>query len=129
MASSIGDAVLEYLDRPVPRHGGMLIDQLETQSGRVVYRRSAGWVLELCLDTNCVHIQKQGWTAYKCASVELFRHAGEERVTPEELEAAAIAEERARLLQDDEAIAEFERAFDSIIPEYLDAPEIEVAAE
>lgn len=131
MASSIEEVVLECLEFQ-PRHGGLVVDQLESASGRLVYRRSAGWILELCEDF--VHIRRVGWRGvYKAAAVELFRHAGEERVTPEELEAVQAAEQQARKAfreqQDAEVVAEFEAAFDSILPEYVDAPEITVAAE
>jgi hypothetical protein len=129
---NIESAVLEYLEFQ-PRHGGIVVEQLETASGRVVFRRKFGWIIELT--THAVHIRRLGWAVHQMAARDLFRYAGQERDTPEEIEAVAVAEERARLdaraQLERAAISEFEHAFDSILPEYIDAPElvVEPAAE
>lgn len=127
--TSIESAVTEALKDLEPRHGGMMVAQAETVSGRV-FRRSAGWSLELCPGADSLHVQLIGSSVYRRADLDLFRYAGDERVTDEEMAAAALEDtRREQARREAEADAEFDRLF-ARLDEFEDAPEITfIAAE
>ena len=122
-------AVLDALAEREATRGGILVAQVETVSGRV-FRARDGWVLEMCGGEDCLHIRLIGSTVARTAELDLFTWIGDERETLAEVEAARLADEAAENARRAAAAdAEFDHLFDSILPEYLDAPEIVLAAE
>lgn len=122
MAFGIEAAVLDALAEREATRGGILVAQVETVSGRV-FRAKDGWVLELCAGEDALHIRLIGSTVARKAELDLFTYAGDERPTEAEVAAAAADDQRKEQARRD-AEAEFNAAFDAILPEFLDAPEI-----
>lgn len=118
--SGVQESVRAALGHRVPRHGGMLVDQVELKSGRV-FRACDGWILEACADG--IHISRVASTVYRFGELELFRHAGDYRETPEEIAAVLGLEEDRRLLE-----AAVEAAVDNVA-DYDDSPTIVMEAE
>lgn len=124
-------AVQDFLADRRPMHGGVLVDQANTLSGRI-FRASDGWIIELCNPFGCdacVYIGCIGSSVVRRAEIELFTHVGCMEPTEQELQAAARVdmelEEKRRAAAVD---AELDALFDRIAVEYFDAPSIEVAS-
>lgn len=93
--SGIHVSMRDALGSRVPRYGGQMVKQVELQSGRV-FRERDGWTLELCPEG--VHIGRLGSTVYRFGEIELFRYAGDDRETPEEISRELLREENKRAL-------------------------------
>lgn len=94
--SGIQLSVRDALGSGVPRYGGQMVDQVELHHGRV-FRKSDGWNLELCHDG--VHISRKASSVYRFGELDLFRHAGDYRETPEELSHALLRDGELRALE------------------------------
>lgn len=124
-------AVQDFMTERKPQHGGELVAQAKTLSGRI-FRARDGWVIELCRklypDAH-VYIGHISSSVVRKAPIELFDQVGAEELTKAELEAAKEADEALENARRSAAIdAELEALFRRISAEYPDSPEIEYAS-
>lgn len=114
-------AVYSALADRYPMYGGILVDEVETVSERVM-KASEGWVLELCHDA--LHIRRVGSTVYAQADLDLFTYAGGPRPPKgEEIETRTALDLEAELAR--RADEEFDDLFAKMAaPEYEEPPVI-----
>ena len=126
---SIEQALLGLCAESCPLHGGELVSR--AVAGSTVYSRETGWVVEVT--TTTVYLRRHGEQEI-LAPLSLFSEVvgGDPSDMPTEADLTATTAQENALEQVRRASAvdlEFDHVFNSFLDEYLDAPEIVVAAE
>ena len=125
----IEQALLGACAEHCPLHGGELVSR--AVAGNTVYSRETGWVVEVTADT--VYLRRHG-EAEILAPLSLFSEVVQgdpsDMPTEADLTATTAREEALEQVRRAAAVdAEFDHIFNAFLDEYLDAPEIVLAAE